>query len=109
MNPDCQNCPLKERVDRLEQKYSESRKGIYERLERIENNFGRNDERWANIKQDIDELKQQQATILAKINELTQKPARRWDTTVNSLISAAIGALFGALGVIGTRFFGGGM
>lgn len=106
MNPDCQNCPLKDRVDRLEQKYSDSRKGIYERLERIENNFGRNDERWANIRQDIDELKQQQTTILAKINELTNRPAKRWDTTVNSLISAIIGAICGAFG---TRFFGGGV
>lgn len=106
MNPDCQNCPYKDRLDRLEQKYSDSRKGIYERLERLENNFGRNDERWANIKQDIDELKQQQTAILAKIDQLTQKPVKRWDSAVNSLISAIIGAICGAFG---TRFFGGGV
>lgn len=106
MNPDCQNCPVKEQVDKLERKYSDSRKGIYERLERLEYKFARDDERWSNIRQDIDELKRQQAAILAKIDQLTQKPAKRWDSAVNSLISGLIGALCGAFG---TRLFGGGM
>lgn len=106
MNPDCQNCPLKDRVDRLEQKYSDSRKGIYERLEALENERGRTDEQYKNIMDDIAELKGQYKEILARLDELKQQPAKRWDAMVNSLISAIVGAI---CGVFGTKFFGGGV
>lgn len=89
----CQNCPVREQLARLEQKYSDSRQRIYERIEALENNFGRNDERWANIKQDIDELKQQQKELLAKIDRLTEQPGKRWEMAVATALSALISGI----------------
>lgn len=106
MNPECQNCPLKDTVERLENKYSESRKQIYKRIDALESNYARTDERWSNVKEDLVEIKAQQKELLAKFEQLSAQPAKRWDTAVSSSISAAVGAIVGAIGAL---LFGGGM
>lgn len=102
MNPECQNCPmrgeverLREEVNSLQNKYSDSRQKIYSRLEALENERGRTDEQYKNIISDIAELKGQYKEILARLDELRQQPAKRWDSMVASGISAIIGALVG--------------
>lgn len=106
MNPECQNCPLKDRVDKLEEKYSESRKRIYERIDKLESDYSRADERWSNVKEDLVEIKAQQKELLTKFEQLSAQPAKRWDTAVSSAISAAVGAIVGAIGAL---LFGGGV
>lgn len=108
---DCQNCPLRDRieqlsdqVDKLQEKYSDSRKGIYGRLEALENERGRTEEQYKSIKEDIDKLFRQYDTILSKLDELKQQPAKRWDTFVTGCISALVG---GIVGFMVTKIFGG--
>lgn len=93
--PDCQNCPLKEQVTRLETKYSESRQRIYERLEKLETESARVDEKYKSIMQDLEELKKQQGKILNQIEALTQQPAKRWDNVISSSISTIVGVIVG--------------
>lgn len=86
----CQNCPLREQLARLEQKYSESRQRIYERIEALENEHARTDERYQNISRDLGELKDQQKEILERIEKISQKPGQRWETAVAAALSALI-------------------
>lgn len=101
---DCQNCPLKERVEymhdqikELEKKYSTSRKSIYERLENLERQSALTDERYKRILEELEELKN-------TIKPLTEKPQKRWDTAVTSTITAIVG---GIVGFIISKIFGG--
>lgn len=110
MNPECQNCPMRDQINRLlddvkelERKYSESRQKIYSRLEALETERGRTEEQYKSIKEDIDKLFQQYDTILSRLDELRQQPAKRWDSIVASGISAIVGAL---IGYVGTRIGG---
>lgn len=105
MNPECQNCPLHEQMDqlreevkRLQDKYSDSRKEIFKRLGDLENERGRTEEQYKQIKDDIGKLFDQYDTILKRLDELRQQPAKRWDSMVSSGISAIVGALIGYLG-----------
>lgn len=108
---DCQNCPmqakiewLSEQVDKLQEKYSESRKGIYGRLEALETERGRTDEQYKSIIKDISEMKEQQDKILARLDELKQQPAKRWETVVTGCISAIVG---GVMALVVAKIFGG--
>lgn len=99
MNPECQNCPMREELERLrgevnslQNKYSDSRQKIYSRLEALENERGRTDEQYKNIIADIAELKGQYKEILARLDELRQQPAKRWDSVVSNGISGLVGA-----------------
>lgn len=95
---------LSEQVDKLQEKYSESRKGIYGRLEALENERGRTDEQYKNIMSDIADLKGQYKEILARLDELKQQPAKRWDTVITGCISAIVG---GVMALVVAKIFGG--
>lgn len=121
MNPECQNCPMRElinqlreqlanvdqkyaeQISKMEQKYSDSRQKIYGRLETLETERGRTEEQYKSIISDITELKQQQKEIVSLLNDLKQQPAKRWDSMVSSGISTIVGAL---IGYIGTKMGG---
>ena len=77
---------------------------IYRRLETLETDKGRTAEQYKYIRRDLDELKKQQQEILDRIELISQKPAKRWDTVVTSTITAIIG---GIIGFILTRVLGG--
>lgn len=106
MNPECQTCQLAQRLDKLEEKYSASRKDIYGRIDKLEEKYSRSDERLISMKDDLVEIKAQQKELLAKFEQLSAQPAKRWDTAVSSSISAAVGAIVGAIGAL---LFGGGV
>lgn len=104
----CANCAAAQDIAEIKKKYSDSRKEIYRRLEALENERGRTDERYKRIderyeglkediqelkaqqQKDFEELKQQQQAIMAKIDTLTQQPAKRWDTAITVSITAII-------------------
>lgn len=97
---DCEKCPYEKRINemledigRAKQKGSDARKDIYERLRKIETEIVRTDERYKSISEDLRELKHQQAVVLAKIEELSAKPAKRWDTAITGLVGSGIGAV----------------
>lgn len=101
---DCATCEVRDHVKKLEEKYSESRRRIYERLEKIETESGRIDERYKNIMRDLEELKKSQAEIIDRIDEIAQKPGERWNSVVSSGITAMVGSV---LGYIFAKMFGG--
>lgn len=95
MNAECQNCPLKEElrevkqdVKMLEDKYSSSRKIIYERLERLDSFKAVTDERYKRILDEISEIK-------VELKAVSEQPKKRWDTAVTSCITAIIGGIIG--------------
>lgn len=92
---DCQNCPVRDQLNRMESKYSESRQRIYERIERLETESGRTDEKYKSIMKDLEELKQKQKEILERIESMAQQPAKRWDTAITSIITAVVGGIVG--------------
>lgn len=107
---DCANCPCEKRIkeivadiEKSSQKGSDARKEIYNRLRSLETQVARTDERYISISKDLDELKRQQAVVLSKIEDLSAKPAKRWDNAISTLIGTAIGAI---VTFASTRLFG---
>lgn len=108
---DCETCPYAEKMSHIlsdienEKKHSsEVRKEIYDRLRELEKERVRTDERYKNISKDLEELKSQQSAILNEIKELTNKPAKRWDTALSGLIGSVIGAI---VAFVSQKLFGG--
>lgn len=108
---DCDKCPIEARFEQLlsdlekeKSHASETRKDIYERLRKLETETGRTDERYKNIERELSDLKEQQKQILARIDKITEQPAKRWDSAVTSTVSAGIG---GIIGFVVTKVFGG--
>lgn len=97
MSPECAGCPFKEQLERLEQKYSESRQKIYARLESLERSEAVTQERYERI---LDEIKD----INHQLKELSSKPQKRWDAAVLGVITTLIG---GVTGYIVSKIFGG--
>lgn len=95
---------LSEQVEKLQEKYSKSREGIYGRIEALENERGRTEEQYKNIMADISDLKGQYKEILARLDELKQQPAKRWETVVTGCISAIVG---GVMALVVAKIFGG--
>lgn len=108
---DCEKCPLEARLVRLREDLdrgishsSEAREKIYNRLRDLETGTARTEERYKSICKDLEELKIQQATILSKIDDISNKPAKRWDNAVSGLVGSVIGAI---VAFISQRIFGG--
>lgn len=97
---------LAARVAMLEKKSEENHDAhdtIYNRIEKLESESGRVDEKYKMIIRDLDELKTQQKEILLRIETMAQQPAKRWETAVTSCITAIIGAVMGYLVSVLTR------
>lgn len=88
---------LRAEVKELEEKYSSSRRLIYDRLEELEKSSAIVDERYTRILSEIEEIK-------AAIKPLTDKPHKRWDTAITAVITATVG---GVVGFVVSKIFGG--
>lgn len=108
MNAECATCPYREEVVELKKKYSDSRKEIYGRLRDLETGQGITNERYKELKEDIgdlkkqqekdfNELKKQQQQILAKIDDISNRPQKRWDTAITVIITATITSIVNAI------------
>lgn len=85
---ECVNCPVKEQLAKLEAKYSESRQRLYTRIEQLERAAAVTDERYSRILAEIEEINE-------KLKDLSAKPAKRMDTAVTAMITAAVGGFIG--------------
>ena len=98
---------LAARITMLEKKIDENHEAhdaIYNRIERLETESGRVDEKYKSTMRDLGELKTQQKEILSRIETMAQQPAKRWETVVSSAISAIVG---GIMGYFASKFSGG--
>ena len=89
---------LPARVAMLEKKSEENHDAhdtIYNRIEKLESESGRVDEKYKMIIRDLDELKTQQKEILLRIETMAQQPAKRWDTAITSIITSVVGGIVG--------------
>lgn len=89
---------LEVRVKTLEENYkanAESRREIYKRLSKLEQDASRTDEKYKRIMTELDEQKRQLNSILEKLESMSEKPAKRWDAAMASIVSAVIAAVVG--------------
>ena len=96
---------LEKQLAELKESSSRSHEAIYDRLRDLETKEAVNSERYKSIQDDLASLKAQNKLLLDRIDELTKKPAKRWETAVASFISALAGIV---AGIIGKSIFGGG-
>ncbi len=95
----CETCMNEERIKRLEDdciRNTETHRKFYDQLEQCRTNDAVTSERYSQILKTMEEMK-------SDIAEMKNKPARRWDSIVTSLISGIVGVLVGLMstGVIG--------
>lgn len=90
--PGCElpECPIAGKVDRLEEQLDEyqtqstnSHREIYGRLNALETSCAVTQTRYDAIIEKLD-------GITKKVDDLEQKPSKRWETVIASLISAAV-------------------
>ena len=92
---DCSNCPMEQRIARLEQEFaiekdhsSKARQAIYDKLENHRTQLAVTDERYKQILNTLNELK-------STVDELADNPKKRWNTLVNPAITAMCGGIVG--------------
>ena len=93
------DCPLVPRVEALEranEQHSATHREIFGRLGTLESMTAVQDTQLKNMDTKLDDIKNDNKSILAKIEALEARPGKRWDTLVASVLSAAAGA-FAAL------------
>lgn len=95
---------LKSEFVEYKKEQSENRKLLYGRIEALETDRGRTEEQYKQIQKSIEDLGKQQKELVDALNDLKQKPAKRWDSVVSNGISAVVG---GAVGVAISKIFGG--
>lgn len=92
---DCSNCPMEQRIARLEQEFaiekehsSKARQAIYDKLENHKTQLAVTDERYRQILNTLNELK-------STVNELADNPAKHWNTLITTGITAMCSGLVG--------------
>ena len=96
---------LESQLAELKESSSRSHEVIYDRLRELETKEAVNSERYKSIQDDLASLKAQNKLLLDRIEELSKKPAKRWDNAVTGFISALAGII---AGIVGKSIFGGG-
>lgn len=93
--PDCKDsaCPLVPRIEALErdsEHNKEAHKDFYARLENSHTSVALIEERMNQIKADTEEIKE-------AVQEMKDKPAKRWDGAIDKVICTVIGVVVGFL------------
>ena len=89
----CDDCKLEERVKALEldcKRNQDTHREFYSKFEGLAVQTALTDERYAAIMATL-------AKLETAIEELKNKPAKRWETVVNSALQWAVVALLGAV------------
>lgn len=92
---DCSNCPMEQRIARLEQDFasekehsSKARQAIYDKLENHKTQLAVTDERYRQILSTLNELK-------STVDELADNPAKHWNMLITTGITAMCSGLVG--------------
>lgn len=110
MNEKCtdnpRDCPLLPRVEALEKAndvHSETHREIFRRVGDLESMTAVQDTQLKNIDEKLDEIKENDKAILAKVDALEAKPGKRWEGIVDKALwavcAAVIAFLLGRLGL----------
>lgn len=100
---------LADRFDNTSAKSSQTHAEIFQRLNALEQSSAVANERFDTIIDQLAELKTQQAAIIVRLDNLVQKPAKRWDIAVTAVITAIGSGIVGFVGYIISKSFNGGM
>jgi len=87
----CDECKNEQRILALEkdsERNTSAHKDFYGRFEESSVNYARTDEKYINILDAINKVKEQVA-------ELVAKPTKRWDAIIAAIIAAAVGGFVG--------------
>lgn len=105
-NKCAETCPLTARVDALEranEQHSETHREIFRRLGNLESMTAVQDTQLKNIDEKLDEIKENDKAILAKVEALETKPGKRWEGIVDKALwavcAAVIAFLLGRIGL----------
>ena len=93
----CSDCPYTTRIAELEKAIDinqRQHKEFYDRFERMNMEMAVNSERYSNLLSIVTEIK-------VSVNELKDKPGKKWDnitmTAISCVITLILGLLFGKL------------
>ena len=90
------DCPLLPRVEALEEankQHSETHREMFKRLNGLESMTAVQDTQLKNIDEKLDEIKQNNKTILEKMEALEAKPGKRWEALVDKALWAVCAAV----------------
>lgn len=93
--PQDHECMMESRIKELEEeskKHREDHGKFYERFNALEKSAAITEERYNKIREDTKEIKASIKENNDALQELKEKPGKRWDTLVGCAISAAAGA-----------------
>ncbi len=89
------NEALRKNIDEIKTGGKQFRQGVYDRLNALEQNRARTEEQYSQIMVALRELKDVQKTTLQRLDTLSAKPAKRYETAITTSISAVVGAVIG--------------
>ena len=94
------DCIGKAKADMLEkqlnehiQRSRETHSHLYARITALERNDSARDAQYASIMDKLTEMSSRLSEALDTISEIEQKPAKRWDSVVDKILLAVIGAV----------------
>lgn len=100
MSDECKECPYAKEIAQLQQGLKENEKQHKEFLDKINNQeieIRLSEERFGNLMRVIEEVKGSVDRLIVTIDEIREKPAKRWDTVIACIITGVVGALIGRL------------
>lgn len=104
---------LSDRFDKNTTRSSATHEEIFQRLNALEQSSAVAsavaNERFDTVIDQLADLKTQQAAIIARLDTMAQKPAKRWDIAVTAVITAIGSGIVGFVGYIISKTFDGGM
>lgn len=92
------DCPLLPRVEALEdanRQHSDTHREIFRRLGGLESDTAIQGKQLENIDEKLTDIKADQRSILQEVETLKAKPAKRWESVIDNLIAAILGAVAG--------------
>lgn len=99
-NEPCGPCEMKTRIENLEEdsrRNQQTHKEYFARFEAIGERMARTDERYANIIRDTGEIKADLKQTKDAIQQLNEKPAKRWEGLADKAIWAVCAAVIAFL------------
>lgn len=94
------NCPLIPRVEALEEsnkQHSATHREMFGRLGALERISDVQENKLDNIEDKLDDIQTDNKSILQKVEALEAKPGKRWESTVDKVIWAVVGAVIAFL------------
>ena len=96
----CNPCGMKTRIENLEkdsERNQATHKEFFGKFEAVNERLARNDEKYLQIIRDTSEIKNDLRETKTAIQQLNEKPAKRWDSIVDKAIWAVCAAVIAFL------------